>query len=521
MKDSLTKQLGTWGAVLEEQRSPVDVVSLQREESEITRQTTASGPAAGSWPELDTDAEDGSGSALLGLLGRPRVLAGLMSAMAVVTAVALAVILNSSDTASPERAEPATNGAASPTGSARIVPATQVPASLTWVRIPHDEAVFGGPGDQEVSAVVAGGPGLVAVGLDGFNFSPAPPDVKLADAAAWASVDGVRWSRASIVDDESLFGKDAAHVMQDVTTGGPGLVAVGYEWAVRRTGFHQFSVAAVWASPDGRSWTRAPHDDVAFGGDGGSETMRAVVAGGPGLVAVGWADTAAAIWTSTDGLAWSRILDGGALFDGLGGHTSIEDVAVGGPGLVAVGQTDGAFGMQSWTGHGSAVVWTSTDGLNWSRVAHDEAVFGGPGDQWMLDVTPVGSGLAVVGFEGGPELDDQDGRVVWTSTDGLTWSRAPQSELAVDGEGNRWIGRLTDEPGLVVIGEEIWTSEGGETWSLSSDLDSVIVENEDSARSIALGGPGLVAIGASGFSSTEGHGPTDADVAVWTAVLGD
>ena len=112
-----------------------------------------------------------------------------------------------------------------------------------------------------MSAVVADGPGLVAVGLDGLNFSPAPPDVRLADAAAWASVDGISWTRASIVDDESIFDKDTAQVMRAVTTGGPGLVAVGYDM---RPGFLPLSVPAVWTSVDGMSWARVPHDEEVF-----------------------------------------------------------------------------------------------------------------------------------------------------------------------------------------------------------------------------------------------------------------
>jgi len=32
--------------------------------------------------------------------------------------------------------------------------------------VPHDEAVFGGAGDQWMRSVVMGGPGLVAVGFD-------------------------------------------------------------------------------------------------------------------------------------------------------------------------------------------------------------------------------------------------------------------------------------------------------------------------------------------------------------------
>ena len=33
-----------------------------------------------------------------------------------------------------------------------------------------------------------------------------------------------------------------------------------------------------------------------------------------------------------------------------------------------------------------AIVWTSADGLTWSRLPHDEAVFGGPQEQKMHDV---------------------------------------------------------------------------------------------------------------------------------------
>ncbi len=44
---------------------------------------------------------------------------------------------------------------------------TTVPDSrLAWARIPHDEAIFGGPGDQLAESVAVGGPGLVAVGYD-------------------------------------------------------------------------------------------------------------------------------------------------------------------------------------------------------------------------------------------------------------------------------------------------------------------------------------------------------------------
>jgi len=52
--------------------------------------------------------------------------------------------------------------------SVTTVPATTttIPAGVTWTRIPHNTTIFGGPNRQEMRAVVAGGPGLVAVGYD-------------------------------------------------------------------------------------------------------------------------------------------------------------------------------------------------------------------------------------------------------------------------------------------------------------------------------------------------------------------
>ena len=62
-----------------------------------------------------------------------------------------------------------------------------------------------------------------------------------------------------------------------------------------------------------------------------------------------------------------------------------------GPGVVAVGQT----GLETGFGQSpDAAVWTSVDGINWTRVPHDESVFG---DRYMSEITVAGSGLVVVG----------------------------------------------------------------------------------------------------------------------------
>ncbi len=121
-----------------------------------------------------------------------------------------------------------------------------------WRRI--DGAVFGGAGDQVVSAVTWFSSGAVAVGSDG------------SDAAAWYSTDGVSWSR--VADTAGVF--DGAR-MVGITSYGKGVVAVGQDG----------SGPVAWYSADGRSWVRDP-----FAGDPAS----AVIQFGRELVAVGGTD---------------------------------------------------------------------------------------------------------------------------------------------------------------------------------------------------------------------------------------
>ena len=100
--------------------------------------------------------------------------------------------------------------AACSNGDAMLTP------SDTWSRVPHDEAVFGGEGAQ-MRSVIAGGPGLVAIGVDESGGDQ--------DGAVWTSPDGITWSR--VPHDEAIFGGESDQLMDGVTSGGSGLVAVG------------------------------------------------------------------------------------------------------------------------------------------------------------------------------------------------------------------------------------------------------------------------------------------------------
>ena len=102
--------------------------------------------------------------------------------------------------------------------------------------------------------------------------------------------------------------------------------------------------------------------------------------------------------------------------------------------LVAVG------GDWSRTVH-HAAVWTSADGITWSRVPNDESVLGGEHDQTMSGVTPVGSGLVAVGrawasSDNGSFTGNDSSASVWESDDGVTWSWMGYDEAVFGSEDN-------------------------------------------------------------------------------------
>ncbi len=312
----------------------------------------------------------------------------------------------------------------------------------------------------------------------------------------------VVWTRNTGQDS---FGGDNRQVMQSVTTGGPGLVAVG--WDETDSGEN----AAVWTSPDGITWTRIPNND-ALGRDGGRR-MLSVTAGGPGLVAVGWDETSgdedAAVWTSPDGMTWTRIPNS----DTLGGEDGqvMLSVTAGGPGLVVVG-----FHIPG--GDQDAAVWTSVDGITWTRVPHDDAL-GGDGAQRMLSVTTGGPGLVAVGQDGSGGGEDA---AVWTSPDGITWTRVPHHDALGGDGGQRMSSVIAGGPGLVAVGWDdtdagenaaVWTSPDGITWTRIPNNDALGRDGGRRMLSVTTGGPGLVAVG---WDESQGH----LDAVVWTATTG-
>jgi len=248
-------------------------------------------------------------------------------------------------------------------------------------------------------------------------------------------------------------------------------------------------------------------------------TVEAVASAPPGLLAVGseynGADNDAVVWSSPDGVAWSRVPDPGGVFGGPGWQ-GMHAATAGGPGWVAVGHDDSG---EDW----NAAVWTSPDGLAWTRVPHDEALFGGQNDQEMFGVAAAGPGLVAVGV-------DDESPAAWVSADGLVWQKVPSDRFSSSPEfadADKVLRSVTaGGPGLVAVGSIGFYSEATDgddldaaVWVSSDGLTWVLV-SEDAAT---FGGPGTqemsaVTAGGSGFAAVGwDYSAGDAEAAVWTS----
>ncbi len=347
-------------------------------------------------------------------------------------------------------------------------------------------------------SVAASEMGLVAVGVSGLTeLHP----------VVWVSPDGLTWTR--LPDDESVLGFGA--LMRSVTAYDDGFVAVGSDDSGGDAD------AAVWLSPDGLSWTRVAHDESVFGGEVDQlpdQLMVSVAAFGGGLVAVGESSSVfeinAAVWTSPDGLDWTRVRPDESIFD----DAVTLDVTAWGGGLAAVG-------IDVSDGDADAAVWTSADGVAWERVSHDEAVFGGDGDQIMVSIASFDGGLVAVGL-------DQVGRedaAVWMSSDAVTWTRVPHDE-SIFGAGETGGAEMTSvetfDLGLVAGGIEqvegdtdavVWTTSDGLTWMRVSDAMIFGGDDLQKIASLAVVDGNVVAVGRQAIPGK--NLDTDPDAAVW------
>jgi hypothetical protein len=225
--------------------------------------------------------------------------------------------------------------------------------------------------------------------------------------------------------------------------------------------------------------------------------VAAITQLGPKLVAVGRVpdadSTRAAVWTSADGLSWTR------------GHDD-PSFARSGSRLVAVGCGIGAEFCDAGT---VARIWTSSDGAAWTPAAFGSGF--DPTAHWYNAVTGGGPGFVAVGSDisGGFPQVPADSSIL-TSRDGATWTpvaASPGFKAATMG-GVAAAGAI-----VIVVGSGsngapvVWTSSDGRAWAraVTSGLPT-----DAEVRDVTTGGPGVIAVGRAGgnaasWTSTDGR----------------
>lgn len=334
---------------------------------------------------------------------------------------------------------------------------TLIGSTQTWEWVDDGRSLASGR-DVFATAVAAGGPGFVVIGE-----ALAP----VRQIMVWTSTDGRSWQRAS--GDDAFGSPDERVTVHDVVGTPEGVIAVGsVSQGVDEGGQ---TLPAIWSSQDGHTWHRSlldHHHGIA----------RSVVTHGSAIVAVGSSDSAAAIWFSTDGTSWQRIANAAFQPDlprtteGPEPSMSLVSVTAGGPGFVAVGENSRLEqpGLLN-DADIRAVVFTSTDGTEWTRVPHDAEIFGGLDRHRMTSVIAGGSGLVAVGYQ------PPRGPVAWTSSDGLTWQRHPIDDRNLRDVRLVDIARVThplrDAGTLVAVGQD-W----GPFTASRRDIVAVVVSQD-------------------------------------------
>ncbi|MBU1494054.1 MAG: hypothetical protein KJ956_08815 [Actinobacteria bacterium] len=298
------------------------------------------------------------------------------------------------------------------------------------------------------------------------------------------------WTRVSIDSEEGHQSWMSSVVALDAR-----LVAVGTDL------LNGDADAAVWVSSDGLTWSRVPHDEVTFGGDGW-QSMHAVAAFDGGVVAVGEdrgsdGGHIGAVWVSTDGVSWRRVRDESA-FKGSQGQT-IYDLVAHGSRIVAVGvdipRTEGGQALQGDLG--GAAVWISDDGSTWTRIAPDQ--FAADTTRLIHAVASRGTAVVAVGF--GQTLTTVN-PAVWISTEGLSW-RSVESEVLQSPVAESMTALTATSSGFVAMGSSgidvaVWTTANGTDWervALDPNVFGGTLQDHLTVTSVEAFGRGLVAVG--------------------------
>ena len=267
------------------------------------------------------------------------------------------------------------------------------PDAVVWERVPHDDALFGEAGSVNELELV--GDQIIALG----EICSPDPESLLCFPVVWQSEGGTSWSRAfdGPEADMVIINEGITARLQGAAAAPDGSLVIVGGWC---DGDASTCTAAVWLRDSSGNWERVVHDPDVFRP---GSFMMDVTSGPDGLVAVGIADLgdAAAIWTSPDGRSWTLVSDDGPTFE----RTGITSIIWAGDRYLAVGpgyQTSWCGGCFEGDGLEPCAVWTSADGRVWNRIDLDQRGL-------MLSMAIHSNRLVAVGTDWG------GGRGLWVS----------------------------------------------------------------------------------------------------------
>jgi hypothetical protein len=366
---------------------------------------------------------------------------------------------------------------ATPSPSASLVPtATPAPAP-TPTSTPGPSAVTGvgqawealpiffepTPLLDGLDHIIAGGSGFVAWG-------PKANGTELISSGAEAT----NWGEAG------TFGQFDGQRIEAMTSGSAGVIALATDTK---------GATHVWRSTDGMAWA------AVAGASGIDGTVGAMASFGGEYLAGGRAKDGCGLmaWRSADGRSWRASEPWPGTVAACSDTPLVLGLRAGTGGLVA-------FGIVRGNGGAGDAFWTSSDGLTWA--IHPQPSLGGN----VAGFTAAGPGYVAVGASGAPPH-----AVVWTSTNGATWTPvadqaalqdAYMADVATVADGTLVaVGTARDATGGA-FHFAAWTSADGLTWQRapgavnSNDPGPYSDDASVTVRQLASDGQRLVAIGA-------------------------
>jgi serine/threonine protein kinase len=285
-----------------------------------------------------------------------------------------------------------------------------------------------------------------------------------------------------------------------------GIASIGRR--VVAVGYGPGPAMAWYSRDDGVNWSVAH-----VAGRGEPQAMDTLVVAPDGsLIALGHVGTASqqhgAVWTSTDGVDWSRAK--GDYFNDPTSMAHAFGAAALADGVVAAGR---AIGPE---GDFDAAVW-ELHGATWSR--DDPQTFVAPGEQDLLDVTAIDDRVVAVGHD-----YETDQPIVWVRDASGNWTTGQIDHL---GTGELTTVVSLEDGTLLAAGRStengdtdaaVWQSSDGASWARlanATKTDDLEGAGFQSIRTLVLQRPGqLFAFGDANASSQHESG---AQAQLWAA----